>query len=287
MIGAILAWGSWMPWTRRLTRWGAVALAVLLFLLSRRAAGELTGRAAERLRILEVNHEILRRMLEAAARRSRSRDELSERLRRGRFCGRRRRDSSARSRQRSRRSARPSPPLPAATPIRSCSGPPQDRHAPSDRQTPTGGGRALLAVFRPLRTAASRRACRAAARPAPQTGFGLRSPRRASAPMHAANDRFAYRILRSRGGLRRRTAGSSCSRDRAFRKGPAGKCTSSFTAANKSIRPAQPRRRASFGLPAISTFGAFRPVAAWRSGEPSSARTTMSRSMTRNPPRSA
>jgi hypothetical protein len=67
-----------------LARWGAVALAVLLFLLSLGGRGRSAGRMAERLETLEVN-EIQRRMLEAAARRPRSRDELAERLRDGRF----------------------------------------------------------------------------------------------------------------------------------------------------------------------------------------------------------
>jgi hypothetical protein len=58
---------------------------VLLFLLSLRRAGERAGRMAERLEQLERNDAVRDRMLEAAARRPRSRDELARRLRDGRF----------------------------------------------------------------------------------------------------------------------------------------------------------------------------------------------------------
>lgn len=85
MIGTLVSWTLAKPWALRLARWGAIALAVLLFLLSLRRAGEHVGRAAERLDTLEVNHEIQRRRLEAASRRPRCREELAERLRDGRF----------------------------------------------------------------------------------------------------------------------------------------------------------------------------------------------------------
>ena len=70
---------------RAALRYGAVALAVLLFLLALRRSGERAGRLAERLETMEKAHDAQRRMLEAAARRPRSRDDLAERLRDGRF----------------------------------------------------------------------------------------------------------------------------------------------------------------------------------------------------------
>ena len=63
----------------------AIALAILLFLMALRRSGERTGRLAERLEIMEKTNDVQRRMLEAAARRPRSRDDLAERLRDGRF----------------------------------------------------------------------------------------------------------------------------------------------------------------------------------------------------------
>lgn len=66
-------------------RYGAIARTVLLFLLSIRRAGEHTGRLAERLESREKANDVQRRMLEAAARRSRGCDELAERLRDGWF----------------------------------------------------------------------------------------------------------------------------------------------------------------------------------------------------------
>nr|WP_252734094.1 hypothetical protein [Paracoccus marinaquae] len=59
--------------------------ALLLFLLSLRRSGERAGRLAERLETSEKNNDVQRRMLEAAVRRPRSRDDLAERLRDGRF----------------------------------------------------------------------------------------------------------------------------------------------------------------------------------------------------------
>ena len=85
MIGALLAWASATPWILRLARWGAIALAILLFLLSIRRAGERAGRIAERIEAMEATNDIQRRMLDAAARRPRSRDELAQCLRDGRF----------------------------------------------------------------------------------------------------------------------------------------------------------------------------------------------------------
>jgi hypothetical protein len=73
------------PWARTALHCGAVALAVCLFLLSLRRAGERAGRLAERLETMEQSDEVHRRVLEAAARRPRGRDELAQRLRDGRF----------------------------------------------------------------------------------------------------------------------------------------------------------------------------------------------------------
>jgi len=81
LLGAIAA----SPWMRAALRYGAIAIAVLLFLLSLRRSSEWAGRLAERLEIKEKALGVQRRMLEAAARRPRDRDELSERLRYGRF----------------------------------------------------------------------------------------------------------------------------------------------------------------------------------------------------------
>jgi hypothetical protein len=69
---------------RAALRCGAIALAILLFLLALRRPGERAGRLAERLETAEKSHEIQRRMLEATACRPRSRDDLAERLRNGR-----------------------------------------------------------------------------------------------------------------------------------------------------------------------------------------------------------
>jgi len=70
---------------RTALRYGAIALAILLFLLSIRRAGERVGRLAERLATTEKANDVQRRMLEAAARRPRDRGELVDRLRDGEF----------------------------------------------------------------------------------------------------------------------------------------------------------------------------------------------------------
>ncbi|MEX0368792.1 MAG: hypothetical protein AB3N22_22250 [Ruegeria sp.] len=66
-------------------RYGAIVVGVFLFLLALRRSGERVGRLAERLDTREKAHDVQRRMLEVAARRPRSRDDLAERLRDGRF----------------------------------------------------------------------------------------------------------------------------------------------------------------------------------------------------------
>ena len=71
------------PWMRAALRYGAIILALLLFLLSLRRSGERAGRLAERLETSEKINDVQRRMLEAASRRPRDRDDLAERLRSG------------------------------------------------------------------------------------------------------------------------------------------------------------------------------------------------------------
>ena len=73
------------PWVRRATGYALVALTVTLFILNLRRTAERAGRAAERLENLERAHAIQRKMLEAASRRPRDRDELLDRLRDGGF----------------------------------------------------------------------------------------------------------------------------------------------------------------------------------------------------------
>lgn len=85
MIGGLLTGIAASPWMRAALRYSAVALAILLFLLALRRSGERAGRLAERLGTMEKANDVQRQMLGAAARRPRSRDELAERLRDGRF----------------------------------------------------------------------------------------------------------------------------------------------------------------------------------------------------------
>jgi hypothetical protein len=85
VIGGLLATLAGSAWARAALRYGVTALAILLFLLALRRSGERAGRLAERLETTERSHDAQRRMLEAAARRPRSRDDLAERLRDGRF----------------------------------------------------------------------------------------------------------------------------------------------------------------------------------------------------------
>ena len=85
MIASLLTGIAASPWVRAALRYGALALAIVLFLLSIRRAGERAGRLAERLETMEKANDVQRRMLDAAARRPRDRGELAERLRDGRF----------------------------------------------------------------------------------------------------------------------------------------------------------------------------------------------------------
>ena len=85
MIAGIVGGIAATPWMRAALRYGAIAVAIVLFLLSIRRSGERVGRIAESLESTEKANEIQRRMLEAAARRPRDRDELVDRLRDGGF----------------------------------------------------------------------------------------------------------------------------------------------------------------------------------------------------------
>ena len=85
MIANILGGITANPWARAILRYGAIAVAIILFLLSIRRTGERAGRIAERLEITEKTNETQRRMLEAAAGRPRDRNELVDRLREGGF----------------------------------------------------------------------------------------------------------------------------------------------------------------------------------------------------------
>jgi hypothetical protein len=85
MITALLTGIAASPWARAALRYGALALAIVLFLLSIRRAGERAGRMAERLEAAEKANDVQRRMLDAASRRPRDRDDLADRLRDGRF----------------------------------------------------------------------------------------------------------------------------------------------------------------------------------------------------------
>ncbi len=84
-------WGSLVlrllarPWVRRIMALALVALTITLFILNLRRAAERAGRAAERINQLERTNAIQRQMLDAAARRPRSRDDLIKRLREGGF----------------------------------------------------------------------------------------------------------------------------------------------------------------------------------------------------------
>jgi hypothetical protein len=85
MIATMLGLISTSPLARVALRYCAIALAIILFLLSIRRTGERVGRLAERLETTEKANDVQRRMLEVAGRRPRDRDELADRLRDGRF----------------------------------------------------------------------------------------------------------------------------------------------------------------------------------------------------------
>ena len=85
MIAALFTGIAAAPWMRAALRYGAIALAVLLFLLALRRSGERAGRLAERIETSEKVNDVQRQMLDAAARRPRDRDDLADRLRNGHF----------------------------------------------------------------------------------------------------------------------------------------------------------------------------------------------------------
>lgn len=85
MIATLLSGIAASPSARAALRYGAMAFAIVLFLLSLRRAGERTGRIIERLETTEKANGFRRRMLEAGARRPRDRDALVDRLRDGGF----------------------------------------------------------------------------------------------------------------------------------------------------------------------------------------------------------
>ena len=78
MIASLLGGIASASWMQAALRYGAIALAILLFLLDLRRSGERVGRMVERLETAEKVNELQRRMLEAAARRPRNRDDLAE-----------------------------------------------------------------------------------------------------------------------------------------------------------------------------------------------------------------
>ena len=84
-MGVLSAWLTGSRFALAIGKWATIAFAISLFLLSLRRTGERAGRLAERLENREKANEIQRRMLEAAARRPRDRNELVERLRDGEF----------------------------------------------------------------------------------------------------------------------------------------------------------------------------------------------------------
>jgi hypothetical protein len=82
---ALISWLTGSRFALAIGKRAAIALAISLFLMSLRRSGERAGRLAEQLENREKANEIQRRMLEAAARRPRNRDELVDRLRNGEF----------------------------------------------------------------------------------------------------------------------------------------------------------------------------------------------------------
>lgn len=73
------------PCARRAAALALVVLTIALFILNLRRTAERAGRATDRLEQLEHTDAIHRQMLDAAARRPRSRDDLLDRLRHGGF----------------------------------------------------------------------------------------------------------------------------------------------------------------------------------------------------------
>lgn len=84
-VSAFIAWFTGSRLALTVGKWATIALTISLFLLSLHHSAERTGRLAERLANQEKANEIQRKMLEAAARRPRNRDELARRLHDGEF----------------------------------------------------------------------------------------------------------------------------------------------------------------------------------------------------------
>ena len=85
MCGSLLIGALSRPWARQMVALALAALTITLFILNLRRTAERAGRAGERLDQLEQTHAIHRQMLDAAARRPRSRNDLLDRLRDGGF----------------------------------------------------------------------------------------------------------------------------------------------------------------------------------------------------------
>ena len=85
MWGSLLAGTLARPWARWAAGVALVALTITLFIFNLRRTAERAARATERLNHLERTNAIHRQMLDAAARRPRSRNDLLDRLRGGGF----------------------------------------------------------------------------------------------------------------------------------------------------------------------------------------------------------
>jgi hypothetical protein len=84
-MGALITWLTGSRFALAVGKWAAIALTITLFLLSLRRSGERAGQLTERLENQEKANDVHRRMLEAATRRPRDRDELVDRLRDSEF----------------------------------------------------------------------------------------------------------------------------------------------------------------------------------------------------------
>ena len=85
MWGTMLSGLVARPSARRLIGTALAVLTVVFFLFNLRRAGERAGRAAERLDTLEAVAHAQRKMLDAASRGPRNRNDLIDRLRDGEF----------------------------------------------------------------------------------------------------------------------------------------------------------------------------------------------------------
>ena len=85
VIGALIATLAGSAWAPTAFRYDVTAPVIFLVLLALRHSGERASRLAERLETMERTHDAEQRMLEAAASRRRSRDDLADRLRDGLF----------------------------------------------------------------------------------------------------------------------------------------------------------------------------------------------------------